>query len=131
VSVTEAPGAGGCRRAAGAGIIAAVAAIHVFGAGRALHGELYRLYYSYASDILVPLAAYFVLCMSDRNWKVFRSSQAKAISVLGAASVAEVLQRVGVPLLGRTFDPLDFLMYGAGVSIAVLLDRCALEVLCR
>lgn len=46
-------------------------------------------------------------------------------------STAEVLQGLGVPVLGRTFDPLDFVMYGAGVLAAVLLDRLVLRVLCR
>jgi hypothetical protein len=34
-----------------------------------------------------------------------------------------VLQALGVPLLGRTFDPLDFVMFGVGVLLAAFVDR--------
>jgi hypothetical protein len=49
--------------------------------------------------------------------------RAKALVILAAASGAEVLQGFGVPMLGHTFDPLDFVMYGIGVLVAVLVDR--------
>jgi hypothetical protein len=45
---------------------------------------------------------------------------AKAAGVFAAASSAEVPQRLGVPMLGRTFDPLDVVMYAIGVLAAVL-----------
>ena len=35
----------------------------------------------------------------------------------------EVAQYFGVPLLGRTYDPLDFLMYALGVILAAALDK--------
>jgi hypothetical protein len=56
-----------------------------------------------------------------RDWRV------KAVLVFGAASAAEVLQAFGVPLLGRTFDPLDFVMFGVGVLLAALVDRLLLD----
>lgn len=43
-----------------------------------------------------------------------------------AASAAEVLQGLGVPMLGSNFDPLDFVMYVLGVLAAVRLDRVVL-----
>jgi hypothetical protein len=49
-----------------------------------------------------------------------------AALVFGAASFAEAMQGLGVPLLGRTFDPLDVVMYGAGVLLAAMVDRLVL-----
>jgi hypothetical protein len=51
--------------------------------------------------------------------------------VFGTASAAEILQGFGVPILGRTFDPLDFLMFALGVFVAVVLDRIALPATFR
>jgi hypothetical protein len=73
---------------------------------------------------------YFVLCLSERNVRLLGDWKAKAACVLAAASAAEVLQGLGVPMLGRTFDPLDFVMYAIGMLTAVLLDRVALPALC-
>ena len=36
--------------------------------------------------------------------------------------VVETAQFFGAPLLGRTFDPLDYVMYAAGVLLAAFLD---------
>jgi O-antigen/teichoic acid export membrane protein len=42
--------------------------------------------------------------------------------VFGIGASVEIAQFFGVPLLGRTFDPLDFVMYAAGVTLAAVLD---------
>jgi MFS-type transporter involved in bile tolerance (Atg22 family) len=76
------------------------------------------------------MAVYFILWLSARNVSYLSDWRAKAAAVLAAASVAEVLQGLGVPMLGRTFDPLDFGMYAGGVLAAVLLVRVALPALC-
>lgn len=44
-----------------------------------------------------------------------------SVAVLAAAGV-ELAQYLGLPLLGRTFDPLDFVMYASGVFLAAFLD---------
>ena len=59
-----------CRRGAAVAVILGVAAIHVFRVGEYLQGTQHRLYYSYASDLLLPLAMYFVLCLAERNMAV-------------------------------------------------------------
>jgi hypothetical protein len=119
-----------CRRGVAGTVVLAVAAIHLFRAGAHLRGSAYRLYYGYASDLLLPLAMYFVLCLAERNLSVLGDWRVKAAGVFAAASCAEVLQGLGVPMLGRTFDPLDFVMYASGVLAAALLDRAVLPVLC-
>ena len=71
-------------------------------------------------DILVPFAFYLLLTLQEtalvQPWPV------KALLVFGAAASVEIAQYVGVPIFGRTFDPLDIVMYGLGVALAVLLD---------
>ena len=115
------------RKAVAIGIVVAVALLHAFRVGSYLSGSLHRLYYSYFSDIVVPFAAYFLLYLVVRHWRSFGDWRTKAAVVLGVASFAEVMQGVGVPLLGRTFDPLDFLMYAVGVLLAVLVDQVLLD----
>jgi hypothetical protein len=117
---------GACRRGVAWTVVLGVAALHLFRIGDHLPGTLRPLYSSYASDILLPLAMYFVLCLGRRNLGFLRDWRARAVAVLAAASAAEVLQGLGVPALGRTFDPLDFVMYAFGVLAAVLLDRVVL-----
>lgn len=103
-------------------VVVGVAAIHALRVGSYLRGTAYQLYYSYASDILIPFAMYFVLCLNERHVGVLADWRVKALVVLAAASGAEVLQGLGVPILGRTFDPLDFVMFGIGVLVAVTVD---------
>lgn len=110
------------RRAVAVAVVAGVAAIHALRAGSHLRGVAHRLYTGYASDVLVPFAMYFVLCLGERHLAVLRDRRVKALTILAAASGAEVLQGLGVPLLGRTFDPLDFVTYGIGVLLALLVD---------
>lgn len=119
-----------CRRVVAGAIVLGVAAVHLLRAGSYLRGTPYRLYYSYASDILVPLAAYFLLCLGERNVQFLGDWRAKAILVFAAASAAEILQGLGVPMLGRTFDPLDFVMFGVGALLGVVADRLVLPALC-
>jgi hypothetical protein len=100
-----------------------IALVHFFRAGSYLQGTLFTLYYSYFSDIVVPFGMYFLFCLSDVRMRFLRDWRVKAILVFGIASSTEVMQAFGVPLLGRTFDPLDFVMFGGGVLLAALVDR--------
>lgn len=108
------------------GVIVAVALVHLFRVGTHLRGSWFRLYYAYASDIIVPFGAYFLLCQAETRLPLLRGWRTKAMLVLGVASLAEVMQSFGVPMFGRTFDPLDFAMYGVGVSLAVVAERILL-----
>jgi hypothetical protein len=100
-----------------------IALVHVFRGGTYLPEPLSTLYYSYFSDIALPFGFYFLLWMNDDRAPFLRDWRVKALLVFGVASATELLQAFGVPLLGRTFDPLDFLMFAVGVLLAVLLDR--------
>ena len=114
---------GARHRAVAVAVVVGVAAIHILRIGSYLRGTAYRLYYSYASDVLLPFAMYFVLSLNQRNLVVLGDWRAKALVILAAASGAEVLQGFGVPVLGRTFDPVDFVMYGIGVIAALVVER--------
>ena len=74
----------------------------------------------YLIDILLPFALYFLLFLTE--FSVLRSWIVKSILVFGIGAFVEVAQYFGVPILGRTFDPMDFVMYGFGVLLAALLD---------
>ena len=104
-------------------IVVPIALLHFF-TGSAYHGPWPQLVNGYLMDVLVPLAFYLLLCLPEipqlQPWPV------KALLVFGAAASVEVAQFLGVPVLGQTFDPLDFVMYGLGVALAVLLDTVVL-----
>jgi len=100
-------------------IVVPIALLH-FVTGNNYTGPWPELVNGYLLDILVPLAFYFLVTLNplsaSRSWKT------RAALVFGAASAVEIAQLFGAPIFGRTFDPVDFIMYGVGVSAAVLLD---------
>jgi len=100
-----------------------IALIHLFPVGSYFTGQWKIYYYSYASDLMIPFGAYFLLCIAEFNWPVFRKWYTKAFFIMGITTVAEMLQLRGIYALGSTFDPLDFVMYFIGVGLAVLFDR--------
>jgi hypothetical protein len=51
-----------------------------------------------------------------------KSDCPRSILVFGVGAVVEIAQFFGVPIFGRTFDPVDFVMYGIGVILAAILD---------
>ncbi len=120
---------GGARTAVVVVVMLAVALLHVFRVGSRLPGSWHGLYYAYFSDVVVPFGVYFLLCQAETRLPLLRGWRTKALAVLGVASLAEVMQSFGVPMLGSTFDPLDFAMYGAGVALAVAADRVVLAPL--
>ena len=104
-----------------------IASIHILRVGSYLDGVLFTLYYSYFSDIVIPVAGYFLLCLLDTEIPVLRDWRVKAFLVFAGVSLTEVLQGFGVPLLGQTFDPFDFVMFGIGALTAGFVDRVLLR----
>jgi hypothetical protein len=100
-------------------VVVPIALLHFF-TGSAYHGPYPEFVNGYLLNILVPLSFYLLLCLPEapqlRPWQV------KAVLIFGAASAVEIAQFLGLPVLGRTFDPRDFAAYGLGVVLAVLLD---------
>jgi hypothetical protein len=100
-------------------IVIPIALIHFF-TGSNYRGPYPGFVNSYLLNIPVPFAFYFLLCLNELS--LLRSWIVKSILVFGAGSSVEVAQFFGAPILGRTFDPVDFVMYGIGVIIAATLD---------
>ena len=104
-------------------VILLIAAIHIFRVGSYLSGRLFIYYYSFFSDIVIPIAIYFLLCINDITLPFLKGWMTKAILVFLIAMATEIAQGFGIPLLGNTFDILDFVMFGIGTLIAVGLDN--------
>jgi len=111
------------RYIAGFSIIAVIALMHIFRVGSHLEGRWHSLYYSYASDFLLPFGMYFLLCISELRITLLRKWYVKAGLLLSLTILAETLQYFGFYALGKTFDPVDILMYLAGVGTAVVIER--------
>lgn len=102
-------------------IIVLVAAAHIFRLGSYLQGELYKFYYSYFSDYILPFVCYFLLCGLEQI-PILKHWEAKFAIAFLIPSIAETCQYFGIPLLGSTFDPLDFFIYGFGALSAAVVD---------
>ena len=100
-------------------VVIPVALLH-FLTGSNYRGPYPGFVNGYLLDILLPLAFYFLLCVG--GFSLLRSWIVKSILVFGVGAVVEIAQFFGVPIFGRTFDPLDFVMYGLGVILAAILD---------
>ncbi len=100
-----------------------IALQHIFRVGTYFEGDFYLYYYSYASDPIMPFGFYFLLFMNELEIKILRKWYIKAAIIIGATTFAEILQFFGVYALGKTFDPIDILMYVLGVGAAVIFDR--------
>ena len=103
-------------------VILLIAAIHIFRVGSYFSGKLFILYYSFFSDIVIPIGIYFMLCIDDVWIPILKSWKTKAAIVFIIAGATEIAQAFGIPILGSTFDPLDFVMFGVGIAIAIGLD---------
>jgi hypothetical protein len=108
-------------------IITGIALIHLLRVGQYLKAGLYKYYYSYASDIMIPFGFYFLLCAAESKIQSLRRWYSKALFVFCIASISETLQLYKIYALGITFDILDILMYAIGVTAAVLTDRLVLK----
>lgn len=87
-----------------------------------------RFFNSYLIDILLPAYLFFLFTMNlyrlppkylDRPFLV---KLIMAVLVLLIGFTIETLQYFSIPILGRTFDPMDYMMYLIGVLIGLGLD---------
>jgi len=108
-----------CKKVVIVSVVVPIALLHFF-TGSNYRGPYPGFVNGYLLDILVPFAFYFLLCLNEfyplRLWIV------KSILVFGVGSSVEIAQFFGAPIFGRTFDPVDFIMYGIGVILAAILD---------
>ena len=104
-----------------------IAAIHGFRIGSYLNGNLYLYYYSWASDVMLPFGAYFLLTMNEIQLRFLRKWTVKVVIVFSVMTFSEIMQLFGIYFFGVTFDVVDILMYGTGALVAALFDKQALE----
>jgi hypothetical protein len=101
-----------------------VALVH-FVTGPRYRGPLRGFVNGYLIDVLLPLAMYLLLSLPGRPVALTRP--ARAGIVLGIGVAVETLQFFGVPIFGRTFDPLDFVMYGVGILGGIVFESLVLS----
>lgn len=111
------------RRKVALALMTLIAGIHFFGLGQLFSGFFQRMYYSYASDIIIPFGFYFLFCIAEFDLKFFKTWWSKALLLFLLITGAEFMQMFGIYALGVTFDWLDILAYFVGISLAVLLER--------
>jgi hypothetical protein len=100
-------------------IMVPIALLH-FVTGSQYDGPFPIFVNGYLIDILLPFGFYFLLSLSEND--ILQSWKARGLLIFMAASAVELAQYNGIPLLGRTFDPVDIIMYGLGVFLAILCD---------
>lgn len=103
-------------------IVVLIAVAHILRIGSYLQGEWYNLYYGYFSDLIIPFGFYFLLCANEPRMPILRRWEVKWAIAFLTPSIAETCQYFGIPLLGSTFDLLDYVMYGIGALSAVVVD---------
>ena len=107
------------KKVVGVSMVIPIALLHFF-TGSNYRGPYPGFVNGYLLDILLPFAFYFLLCLNE--FSLLRSWMVKSSLVFAVGASVEIAQFYGVPIFGRTFDPLDFGMYGIGVLSAAILD---------
>ena len=106
-------------------LIAIVVGLLHFVTGPRYRGPFPAFVNGYMIDILLPLAMYLVLGIARQS--MLRSPLARAVFVFSIGAVTETLQYFGVPIFGRTFDWMDYLMYGFGIALGIVVERFVLS----
>jgi hypothetical protein len=68
---------------------------------------------------------YLVMGLIDH--KILGRPIVRALAVLSVGVVTETLQYVDVPIFGRTFDPMDYLMFATSICIGFVFERLVLS----
>jgi len=102
----------------------AVGLLH-FLTGPGYRGPVPGFVNGYMIDILLPFAMVLVLGIADQS--VLRSGVARGGFVFAIGAITETLQYFGVPIFGRTFDLLDYVMFGIGIGLALVFERVVLS----
>jgi hypothetical protein len=105
-------------------ICLAVAALHLF-TGPQYHGPLRAFVTGYLIDLVLPFSLVLLLGVGLEGSPTLRLPAVRATAVFLLGATIEFLQYLGVPLFGRTFDPLDLLMYATGAIAALAFERLA------
>lgn len=110
------------RRPVVVAICLVVAALHLV-TGPQYRGPFRAFVTGYLIDVALPFAMVLLLGVGLATVRVLRPALVRAGLVVLLGVVVEGAQLLGVPLFGRTFDPLDVLAYAAGALAAVGFER--------
>ncbi|MBI9049124.1 MAG: hypothetical protein JEZ00_06885 [Anaerolineaceae bacterium] len=100
-----------------------IAIAHLLNIGAYIEGTSYIFYASFFSDIFLTFGAYFLLCAAEITIPYLRPWAIKGFIAFIIPSIAEICQYFGIPVLGVTFDQLDYIMYAIGALSAIFVDR--------
>jgi hypothetical protein len=107
-------------------ICLAVAALHLI-TGTHDRGPFSAFVSGYLIDLALPFAFVLLLGIGLRGSPTLRLPAVRAAAVFLLSAAVEFCQYLGIPLFGRTFDPVDLLMYAAGAMAAVAFERLVFE----
>jgi len=99
-----------------------IGVLHLISIGRFLQNDLYNLYRCYFSDVIIPFGFYYLLCATEFKLPQMKSWKMKLAISFIFPTIAETLQLFGIPFLGSTYDPVDYIMYGIGSSTACIIE---------
>ncbi|MFN0100120.1 MAG: hypothetical protein ACKVS7_15735 [Gemmatimonadaceae bacterium] len=103
-------------------ICLAVGALQLF-TGPRYHGPFRAFVTGYPMDLALPFSLVLLLGVGSDRWPALRHPIVRATAVFLIGAAVEFLQYLGVPLFGRTFDPIDLLMYATGAIVALVFER--------
>lgn len=101
-----------------------VGALH-FVVGPDYAGPFRTFVNGYLIDILLPLSMYLLLSLPEPPARLPWFGRAALVLAVGVT--VELLQLRGAHFLGRTFDPLDIIMYALGVLGGRVLELAVLS----
>ena len=105
-------------------LIAVFVGLLHFITGPGYNGPLSDFVNGYLIDILLPFAMYLVLGVAHQS--ILPNEFARGIFVFTIGAIAETLQYFGIPIFGRTFDLLDYLMFFIGIVLGFFFEKSVL-----
>lgn len=109
-------------------ICLAVAALHLV-TGPHYGGPFRAFVTGYVIDLALPFALVLLFGVGLASTPVLCRPASRAVLVFCIGAGVEGSQYFGIPLFGRTFDPLDLVMYAVGAMGAVGFEKLAFSPL--
>ncbi len=82
----------------------------------------------YLIAILLPMNLYLLLQIALRKYMSIKKARITgAIITFAFGATVELLQFYKIEFLGRTYDPLDILMYLTGIGLGILIDLTIID----
>ncbi|HQR44967.1 MAG TPA: hypothetical protein PLB02_01955 [Thermoanaerobaculia bacterium] len=106
-------------------ICLAVAGLHLL-TGPGYHGPFRAFVTGYLIDLVLPFALVLLLGVGAERLPALAPPLVRGLLVFLIGAAVELLQYLGVPLFGRTADPLDLVMYASGATLGLLFERLVL-----